>query len=430
MGRWLALPTLMVAAFGFLPPGPGAEKACGVICPKRPVCEEFWDTPVIFAGRVTAIVVDREGDDYWIRATFAVTENFRGAESTKIELVLTDSTCNPNFHVGQSWLVYATNREGRPGWTTSDCTRTRLLSEVSEDLAYLRLPDSDKGWSRIIGQFVRERFSVKDKSVARDVQPVPGVRVTARGDRDTLQATTDREGRYELRVPPHESYQISFEPPPDLRMPGSGAAVVQVSHPRGCVAADGYAHDDGRVAGRMLDAAGRPVQHFPLTLRISQDALYSGFDRHAQTDVDGRFEFRGVMPHQYTLTASTLWEGTHALAPLRREPIDVAASERVQLADLRLPASTRLVPLTLVVTDADGSPAARTRLMIRQDSGALELHTDGQGRLRLAVPAGREYEIVAVRYSRDRNRMVTETAKQRVLAQQAASVRLRLARSH
>ena len=57
------------------------------------------------------------------RAVFEVRRLYKGADTRQIALIV-DRICDPLFNVGQEWLVYASEREGRI--KTSVCSRTRL----------------------------------------------------------------------------------------------------------------------------------------------------------------------------------------------------------------------------------------------------------------------------------------------------------------
>ena len=60
---------------------------------------------------------------------------------------MSDSACGYNFQEGEEYLVYAYQPE-YDLWT-NNCTRTALLSEAVEDLAYLTC---DEGYTQINGE--------------------------------------------------------------------------------------------------------------------------------------------------------------------------------------------------------------------------------------------------------------------------------------
>lgn len=423
----LFLSLVVTATSGF---SPRVAKTCTAICPPGPPCEEFWKTPVIFAGRVTALLVERGGqpppdglEEFRIRAKFAVTENFRGSDATEAELILTGSTCEPNFQVGQSWLVYAVNRGGRPGWTVAECTRTRLVSQAAEDLAYLRLPESEKGTSRVIGRVQRLVVDPASPVYPTPSHPLKGIRVRATDGTTASETVTQDDGTYSIQVPSDRYIDVSFGAVPGLRIYGD--TQVHIPHWRACAVVNGYARYDSRLAGVVVDTGGRPLPFFPVSLLVSPH-----FERSAMTDAAGRFEFAGVDPAAYHVAPNRrLWSGEHALPELTRRPVVVGVSSQVDAGRLVLPATLPTALIDGLVVDEDNRPAPRAEVLIRlANSGSERIFADASGRFRATVVAGQLYELQASTPG-DGWGAGRQEAKTTITAAAVTRVRLRLARS-
>lgn len=395
MRRTILLSSLAVF---FLAPAPApVAKTCSVICPPGPPCEEVWKAPVIFAGRVTALLVEPGGglqsddrEQFLVRVKFAVTENFRGTDTAEIELLLPDSTCTPNFQAGQSWLVYAVNRGAQPGWTVAECTRTRLLSQAAEDLAYLRLPDSEKGTSRVIGRVGHLVVDPAKPVYPQVITPLKGVRVKATDGTAGSETVTRDDGTYSLQVPAQRDIRVSFGAVPGLTI--NGAAHVRIPHERACAVVDGYARYDNRMSGTVVDSRGRPLQFFPLSLLVPPH-----FERTTMTDAGGRFEFAGVDRSAYHVAPNRrLWSDKEALPDLTRRPVVVGASGRVDAGRLELPAPMATALIDGFVVDEHNRPAPRAEVLIRlATSGSERLFADDSGRFRVTVVAGHSYDLQA-----------------------------------
>jgi hypothetical protein len=54
-----------------------------------------------------------------------------------LDVWTTSGDCGYDFHIGETYLVYANEEEGADYFFTSACMRTKRLSDAGEDLAYL-----------------------------------------------------------------------------------------------------------------------------------------------------------------------------------------------------------------------------------------------------------------------------------------------------
>jgi hypothetical protein len=113
--------------------------ACSCVLPTVAQAKEA--AVAIFEGRVTSIVdapesgVDTSPEQ---SVTLVVARSWRSLENQQTVTLRTaksGATCGYAFALGTSYLVYAGGEPGK--LLVSSCSRTRLLSEASEDLAAL-----------------------------------------------------------------------------------------------------------------------------------------------------------------------------------------------------------------------------------------------------------------------------------------------------
>lgn len=93
------------------------------------------------------------------------------------------------------------------------------------------------------------------------------------------------------------------------------------------------AHDNGVVAGQVIDAAGRPVADASVALWALQFTTYVEKTR-TRTDLEGRFRFIGNDSHNIQLAADKAGAGSSARIPVRLyfKAQDVTLREPLRLA--------------------------------------------------------------------------------------------------
>lgn len=397
MRRLLALIGLSVSLVVVVPV---AAEAC-TCAPQGPPCQEVWESPVIFAG--TVIEVEQPGPHFQTRARFRITEAFRGTEAGEIDIHLRgggSASCDPEFKVGESWLVYGHNQwEGGPGWTTSSCSRTRLLENAQEDLAYLRLPDKEKPTSHIAGRVARYVYEPYPGTGGDSVGIANVPVIVTRGD-TRLETTTDSEGRYKVDVQPGE-YYVAFEAVDDFNT--KSGRFVSVPHYRTCAIADGGVRFGGTVVGQVVDDAGMPAAFLPVQIASTVQRRLE----HTLTDAAGRFEFRvhHQPPHEIAVSVD-LWPAVPDVPPLTREPLPDPRGGILDAGQLRLPEAIKLALVELIIVDSTGKPASGARVSFRQPtirnatSYDPSPRADENGRFLVSLIAGERYEVI-VGYTRE-----------------------------
>lgn len=335
---------------------------------------------------------------------FKVTEAFRGTEQGEIELHLRGSSsasCDPPFEMGESWLVYGSNRwEGGPGWTTSSCSRTRLLSAAAEDLQYLRTPDGEKSRSHIAGSVAAWVHDPSPQKQGRTVG-IPGVPVFLEGAGRRIETKTDSGGRYRVDVAGGRAYRVEF-----------GAVAGWLI----------------RGSGQVVDDNGLPVPFLPIALESTPRHLR----QHAVTDAAGVFRFPLRYPGPYFVALSDeLWQRPPELS-LNTTPITVPLSTGVDAGKLRVPASVRLVLVELVIEDSEGNPAAGAEVHFKQPNlfNAISYDAmptaDERGRFLISLVAGERYEFMPS-YDRKTSTGTVYEEGRAVIRARPGPVRIRLA---
>lgn len=425
MRRAILLSSLAVTSLALTPASAEACR-CRVA---GPPCEEAWKSPLIFVG--TVIEIDQQPRALGPRRVrLRITEALRGTEKGEIDIHLRGGggpSCDPPFRLGEAWLVYANNRwEGGAGWTASSCSRTRLLKQAAEDLAYLRLPDARKPPSHISGRVTRH---VYDLSGGRgQTVPVSGVPVTVKGTALRAQAKTDSDGRYSIPVETSGTFHVEFARYVDGFSIRSGGEVT-LPHYRACAVVNASATYDGRVSGRILDDRGRPVPFLPITLASSPRLL----QQHMLTDAEGRFAFAEVYPAAHDVVPSmSLWEGERALPPITAAPVSVAPAARIDMGALRLPSSIKTTLVEIQIEDSTGKPAVGASVNFRLPEGYGRLDyppkADEAGVFRVSVVSGQRYRVEAGYVRKAQNGTAYEVGEM-VFAAAGQPIRLRLAPS-
>lgn len=394
-----------------------------------PLCEVFWRTPVVFAGRVISITHLSDASYGPKRVRFLITEAFRGPEPGEVDIHLRGTSNDPDFAEGDEWMIYAHHRTDGPGWTTSICGRTARLADAQEDLDYARLSDDARGPSRVFGRVVRQDVEISNAQRRYTEVPLPDVAVVIAGANETHHTTTRPDGSYEFRVPSQRAFRVSFEYPRGL-VPHGGSEIFIPSY-RGCAVVNGYARHDGRVTGTVRDARGMPVPSLPLMLQTVREGLMGRYEMKTLTRVDGTFEFQQVQPEYYRVFVD------EALGDVSARPLTpiltMDPGQRVDAGGLVLPASSRAALLEGLLLAPDGTPAQDVSLYIQdvdvRTSGISGVRTDAHGRFSLTVVAGRRYRIVGGRSRAEGAEQIGESIEEVVTAIGIKPVTLRLKRA-
>ena len=208
-----------------------------------PPCQEFWRASAVFAGRVISVTNDTEKWPYpsmsskepikpdastALHAVFEVSEPFRGVNESKIEvrtgsrgprLSVSESV---DFRVGQEYSVYAYQHTSQPYLSTSECSRTRLIENAAEDLAYARsVATSTATGARIFGKVFRWT-----NGIPRTKEPASGIQISLWLGEKSWKIQSNTEGDFEFTGMSVGDYQVL--------LPSGARFSTRVLDVRGC----------------------------------------------------------------------------------------------------------------------------------------------------------------------------------------------------
>lgn len=402
----------------------GEVAACSCTFGGVAPCQEYWKTDTIFTGTMvgSAKVTVSDGDDktaiYEQRLVrFAVVESFRGAPTAQAEVVTGwgGGDCGYGFRNGETYLVYAHRDEKDGRLYTSICTRTRPLAQAAEDLAYIRGLATADASAVIFGQVRKRNYEWEE---GEDIfQPVGPAELTIEGAETQIKARTDAQGNYRLAGLAPGAYKVKLKLPEGLTDDGmtGGSTVegrVEVVE-RGCAQADFYLESDTRISGRVIDAVGQPAASVPVEVRgAPSDPRNINTFLRAQTDAQGRFEFKTVPPGDYLLGVRLLSSSGDEVPPYPRTYYPgvgakaqagiVSVKEGAHRCDVELVLPPRLAEYGVegFVVWADGRPAPGVSIYLAlQEEGDLvalrSLRADERGRFTLKVYQGLTYNVSA-----------------------------------
>lgn len=410
---------LFVLSLWFAPPA----SACTCVPPSN-VCgaaADYWGTAAVFLGRVESIeqAPSKRVPRFLAsrRVRLRVVEPFRGAPAAGSEIVVLTGSgggdCGYPFKEGQEYLVYGRRSEESGELTTGICSRTRPAAQAAADVEYARAAVAGRAPSgRIVGHVLLE---TRDMSGARRTRPrpLPGMTVVLTQDGSSIRAQTDAQGRYLVEGPSPGVYRIDAELPDTYYALQSGRT-VDIDDSHACAEADLTVLLNGRVAGRVVDPAGRGVAGLTVELADPGGVDEPNATRaRALTGSDGTFELTRIPSGRYVAGINTqrdrdgglpqprvFFPGVENAADAR--VVAVANGGRVQLEDFVLPPELQPVRLEGTVFAPDGSPAPGARVFVKNDAETSYILSepamaDASGRFVLAAFAGVPCRVFAER---------------------------------
>lgn len=408
---------LLLSLFGLFIAPPAAD-ACSCMG-GTPLCQAFWTTAAVFSGEVISIgpTPNPYGEQYPSHrlVRLKVIDAFRGGVQGVVEVATGSGggDCGYNFIRGITYLVYA--HVGKSGLSTSICSRTRVLSEAGEDLAYIRgVMREPSAAGRIFGDVVYPHDP--DGPPGNDSTPVTGYTVVLSDGKTTRTTTTRRDGTYEFTGVAAGDYAVRVQLP-DAEHAG-GPENVRLADPRGCAAADFYVVPDGRIRMRLVGADGRPAANLRVDL-LNLDAESDGRPVwqtvFSETDSEGVLELEQLRPRRYLLAIngqsppaarSPFPTSYYPGVPTREAAtvITLGRGERIDLGKWVLPSPLREHLVRGSVVLADGRPAPRAHVIVQTPKEAgwqywfnvdVSATTDAEGRFELTLLEGVPYEVFA-----------------------------------
>lgn len=391
--------------------GPAAN-ACSCAGTSAP-CESYGTASAVFAGTVIGERTSerpKQGDrteiDWTPRAVkFSVEQAFSGVTGTEVEVFTGrgGGDCGVGFRMGQRYLVYAYRHENK--LSTSICTRTRLFSQATEDLAFLGTLTSALPGVTIHGAINREEGR-RDEPLSSDVL------ITIEGESQRKEIRPDADGRFSVSGLPAGKYKVTLHLPEALTT-YKNEQEITVSD-RGCGALDWYVTDNGRVNGRVVNADGEPIPRILVGLVQAGANPKENHVKLEQTDDAGNFKLSAVPRGRYLLVVNhtrfpdpkdpnksyppTFYPGV--LDQAQAQAITVGPGEKLNELLVRVPAKLPPSVVEVSVVWSDGSPVAKAFLSITdvtqgESSLSHSVQTDEQGRTTIDGYVGEKLVISA-----------------------------------
>jgi hypothetical protein len=389
-----------------------SQRAEACTCPGISPCQALSYADRIFTGVVTDVSPILAADGTvatGTTVTLVADRSFLGASGTVV-LHSKLSSCAYQFTVGTRYLVYAgKNPDG--SFSTSICSRTKVLADADEDLRFLSsLPPPGTG-GRLSGAVARVQIDLLGVRRPEDPLPVADVPLTIQGPNGIRRnVTTDSDGRFQLDGLPPGDYHVSPSVPATIRVQGN--LDVRLGD-RGCAVANASLLSNGRVAGRVVDRLGDPVQGAMVTLMPSSYTNKAEFPnawlRMQASSADGSFTFEGLPAGEYHVGVNVQF-GPLLPSPYpptwapgvsdRASASGVRISEGQRSSGVVIALGARLQEITIegLAVAPDGTPASGASISLLFPDSVLATSTGrsgADGRFTLKALQHTAYEVQA-----------------------------------
>ena len=271
--------------------------ACPCQFPISP-CEAFGKSSAVFIGRPVKDSEPRE-------AVFEVIKSFGGMADKTVRLER-GYGCQITYLKGEQYLIYARRGEDKKLYV-DECSRSALLSEAEDDLAFLRELPKEGAGVRLFGA-VGEKADwagLTDKSIEVITNRISGVTIKVMSEGRTRDFTTDSDGRFDISGLRPGDFQVEVVPPDGYT--GSNLKEEFSVRDRACRYLPFVLRPDGRIGGRISGIDGKPakVEVFLLPAewksRGELGRVEIGEAKSVSTDADGRYELSGLRAGNYLL---------------------------------------------------------------------------------------------------------------------------------
>lgn len=388
-------------------------------------CQDYWKASAVFIGTVTysspytSKLGEYAANGRLIR--FAVERAFQGVTAKEVEVRtgLGGGDCGYGFRLGGQYLVYA-YRDGEKRLATGICSRTRPVSEASDDLAYFESLAKAELGATIFGEVKRLDRAA---SFEERLQPLTDVKIIIEGPSKRVETVTDQKGNYRVSNLPPDTYKITVELPDSLAIHSTEREAKVFD--RGCAEVGFWVETDTRITGKVLDAAGQPAADVLMEL-VPVAGEREVFPTYVRSDKEGRYEMKLLRPGRYWLGVRIVGSAGSTYVPFprtyypgvseeaRATIIALTEGQRLDLSELILP--PRFVERTLsgIVIDLEGRPVSGATVWLKEkqysDSDMpYRKETDTEGRFSFNVFEGINYHLNAYLDITENERKQAET---------------------
>ncbi|HEX6126653.1 MAG TPA: carboxypeptidase regulatory-like domain-containing protein [Pyrinomonadaceae bacterium] len=350
-----------------------ASSVVACMCGKASTCERFNFSDTIFVGKAVRVVPGSTGSFKTETTVFEITEMLVG-ENVRSLSVRNKSgfSCDAEFSIGESYLVFA-NGNQRDGFGTGFCSGNMPVTYASEQIAELRKLSGSSGDGRLMGT-VLEESKKRPRDEAR--APLKNVRleITELSTGRKYASSTNAGGRYELAVPPGR-YAVEAIAPVNLVHTALFQAEPMQVRSGGCVEGFFVFVNNSMVAGRLLDADGKPAPYVRVELvSVGAEKSYLGGES-AESDANGYFSITEIPAGAYTLSVNfnsnpeperpfptTFYPGVNERAA--GKVLEIGPGTRIEGITWRLPPPLAAKAISGSVIWEDGSPAAGAEIKL------------------------------------------------------------------
>jgi hypothetical protein len=417
-----------------------AALACSCIGP-RPVCSEFFKTPLVFYGRVLAkkfipgpatppgITAIGEGR---FEVRFAVLEAMRGDAGQEMIIGTAEQggMCGIDFVVGANYVVYGAENPAWRLFTTGICTRTHLVADGSsdEDLRWFHALAQAPETATIYGKV--RNFLGRNPDSSGQVGFLAGTKITVSGS-ESRTVLSGEGGDFRVEGLTPGEFTVTATPPEGFAAIKTAGVSVE---PKGCAEVVFETRLDGHIRGHVYFSDGRPAPDIALTAKNVNVRYGEGF--YATSAGDGSFDFSPLTPGTYSfgVRVRSPWASGYNQSAVFPENIEVGPAESGRDLRFMLPPDRPApsIPVEVLVVDREGQPVAGATVFT-DDSAWPDLssdakRTDGVGHSTTVLRKGSHYNIWAFRDTPNNRQECAEPVG--ITAEQAQVGPVRLQMSH
>ena len=233
-----------------------------------------------------------------VRVTLSVSERFQGNVGNSVVVQTDMSDCAYPFKAGHEYLVFANELQGN--LTVNKCGGTRPAKMAVTTIQQLRALRDGTALPELFG-FAGTHPADSGESGWEQVQPIPGLRVTANSEQGEYRTQTGDDGSYAFRGVPAGRYQMSVQAPAGRLVLWRGSADHAAANvwPGNTCPTSFEVFYDGRISGTVERGDGQPVFGYVFALYEGPEKLNAA-PLGSQAD-NGHFEIARLWPGHYRL---------------------------------------------------------------------------------------------------------------------------------